>query len=298
MKIRTVMFLACMLLGSIESVYAESVRSLIMPTVYKKGLIWRIESSQKKVSYLLGTMHVNDPGIWSLFGRAQGFFDQAKVVCTEVKLDFQTVAAEMRATFFHDGRTLESVINDPVFYRLVVATAQQKGLPEILIKNMKPFTLVFMLSMPAPKGQMLDEKIYHDAILAGKTSCALETVEEHATVLDVFSMPEQISMLRTTIKHMDEVNAMYPALLKAYLARDLVAMARLTNESMMMEDPAIEEIFLQKFLVDRNVKMVERMIPHVRKGQAFFAIGAMHLTGSAGVLRLLVEKGYTVTAVY
>ena len=151
-----------------SSVQAESISDLIKPTVFKKGVIWKIEFEQKKPSYLIGTMHVSDPGIWALFKKAQTFFDQSKLVCTEVKLDFETMAAEIQATFFHDGRTLQSVINDEEFYQLVVKTAKDKGFPEQVIKNMKPFTVVFMLSMPTSTGRMLDEKIYHDAILAGK----------------------------------------------------------------------------------------------------------------------------------
>jgi len=279
-------------------VQAESIRSQVTPTVYKKGIVWRIESNEQKVSYLMGTMHVNHPGIWKLFKRVQGFFDQSKVVCTEVKLDFETMAAEMQATFFHDGRTLKTVINDPVFYQLVVQAARERGLPEPLIKNMKPFTLVFMLSMPPSQGEMLDQKIYQDAILKGKQSCALETVKEHSTVLDVFSMADQIDMLKSTVSRIDEVKDLYPVLLDAYLSSDLVEMARLVNGSLMMEDPRIEKIFLQKFLIDRNKKMVERMIPRIKKGKAFFAVGAMHLTGSAGILRLLSDQGYKLTAIY
>ncbi|NOY67665.1 MAG: TraB/GumN family protein [Gammaproteobacteria bacterium] len=281
-----------------NQILAESIKESVTPTVYKKGVIWKIESGQKQPSYLMGTMHVSDPGIWMLFKKAQVFFDQSKVVCTEVKLDFETMAAEIQATFFHDGKTLESVIADDKFYQLVVKAAAAKGLAEPAIKNMKPFTLVFMLSMPLPTGRMLDEKIYHDAILAGKKSCALETIEEHANVLNVFSLPDQITMLKGTIEHMDEVENAYPALLKAYLSRDLVAMANLVNESMLLEDARIEEVFLQKFLIDRNKIMVKRMIPHIENGAGFFAVGAMHLTGSAGVLRLLADQGYKLTVIY
>ena len=131
-----------------------------------------------------------------------------------------------------------------------------------------------------------------------KTSCGLETIEEHSNVLNVFSMSDQIKMLKNTIKRIDEMSVVYPLLLKAYLSRDLEAMANLVHESLILEDPKIKKIFLQKFLIDRNKKMVQRMIPHIEDGEGFFAIGAMHLTGSAGVLRLLSDRGYKLTAVY
>lgn len=48
----------------------------------------------------------------------------------------------------------------------------------------------------------------------------------------------------------------------------------------------------------RNSRMVERMQDYLHKGNAFIAIGALHLPGEKGVLHLLEQKGFTVTAIY
>jgi uncharacterized protein YbaP (TraB family) len=278
--------------------HADPVRSLIVPEKYTEGLLWKIESAQQEPSYLLGTMHVDDPGIWDMFKHAQKFFDSAKTVCTEVKLDFETVAAEMRVMFFSDGRTLKSVMNDDSFYQRTIHIANARGLPEVMVRSMKPFTLAFMLSMPQSKGQVLDEKIYTDAVRQDKQICGLETTVEHSNVFESFDMHTQVQMLKTTVERIDEVDGMYPVLLAAYLDRDLAAIARLVNESLLMEDAKIESIFIQRFLIDRNSKMAQRMIPLIDKGSAFFAVGAMHLTGKAGLLRLLEARGYTISRVY
>jgi len=44
--------------------------------------------------------------------------------------------------------------------------------------------------------------------------------------------------------------------------------------------------------------MVERMQPLLTAGDSFIAIGALHLPGERGVLRLLAQRGYTVEAIY
>jgi uncharacterized protein YbaP (TraB family) len=288
--------LLLLLVGNI--VQAEPIRALIVPEKYTEGLLWRIESAQQEPSYLLGTMHVDDPGIWEMFKHAQQFFDSARTVCTEVKMDFETVAAEMRVMFFSDGRTLKSVMNDDAFYQRTIHIANARGLPEVMVRSMKPFTLAFMLSMPQSKGQVLDEKIYTDAVRQDKNICGLETTAEHSNVFESFDMHTQVQMLKTTVERIDEVDGMYPVLLAAYLDRDLAAITRLVNESLLMEDSEIEKVFIQRFLIDRNSKMVQRMVPLINKGGAFFAIGAMHLTGKAGVLRLLESQGYTISRVY
>ena len=44
--------------------------------------------------------------------------------------------------------------------------------------------------------------------------------------------------------------------------------------------------------------MVERMEQLLRQGNAFVAVGALHLPGDHGILQLLSDDGYQVTRVY
>jgi len=277
---------------------AGSLGSQITPDIFKKGIIWQIKSPQGKLSHVIGTMHVSDPGVWKVFGHAKFAYDSASIVCTEVKLDFVTMAAEMQSMFFTDGRTLRSVINNKALYRQVVSVAKSKGYPEALVSNMKPFSVTFLLNMPASKGRALDEKIFSDAVLAGKQVCGLETVEEHSHIFKIYTLEQQIRLLKHTLNHANSFDKIYPAMLAAYVDRDLLKLAKMTNQSLAMGDETIENRFIQKFLIDRNIKMVQRMEPLIKKGKAFFAIGAMHLPGKAGVLRLLQDKGYEITRVY
>lgn len=287
-----------LLLSLAALVQAESVRNLVTPEKYTQGLLWKIESSQAQPSYLIGTMHVDDPGIRTLFKQAQPYFDKAATVCTEVMMDFATVAAEMQVMFFSDGRTLQSVLADDALYKKTLREADKRGLPEVMVRSMKPFTLAFMLSMPRSEGQMLDEQIYTDAIRANKQVCGLETTDEHSDVFESFDMQTQISLLRLTVERIEEVDAVFPVMLEAYLQRDLVTLAKLVNESFFLEDAKVAETFIQRFLIDRNRKMLQRMKPRIAQGNAFFAVGAMHLTGSAGLLRMLEAEGYNISRLY
>jgi Uncharacterized protein conserved in bacteria len=44
--------------------------------------------------------------------------------------------------------------------------------------------------------------------------------------------------------------------------------------------------------------MVNRMDKLLRQGNAFVAVGALHLPGTHGILQLLSDEGYQVTRVY
>lgn len=134
-------------------VMADSLKTQVLPEKHTRGVIWKIDGANIEPSYLMGTMHVDDPGIRLLFTHAQKYFDDAKMVCTEIKMDFAAIAAEIQAMFFSDGQTLKSVIADQRFYQQVIQAAEKHGLPEAAVRNMKPFTLAFMLSMPVSKGK-------------------------------------------------------------------------------------------------------------------------------------------------
>ena len=44
--------------------------------------------------------------------------------------------------------------------------------------------------------------------------------------------------------------------------------------------------------------MAKRMQQRLKEGQAFIAVGALHLPGKEGILSLLEQQGYQVKALY
>jgi uncharacterized protein YbaP (TraB family) len=86
----------------------------------------------------------------------------------------------------------------------------------------------------------------------------------------------------------------------AYLARDLVGLWRVSQESAGTgeEERRLNEVFTRRLLYERNVRMAERAEPRLREGGAFIAVGALHLYGGSGVLALLERRGWRVTRVY
>jgi uncharacterized protein YbaP (TraB family) len=47
---------------------------------------------------------------------------------------------------------------------------------------------------------------------------------------------------------------------------------------------------------DRNIRWMEKLPGYLGKGNQFIAVGAFHLVGEKGLIKLLREKGYTVKA--
>ena len=84
---------------------------------------------------------------------------------------------------------------------------------------------------------------------------------------------------------------------RAYLNRDLSALLAL-NEKYKLQDARVYNAMMDRLLVRRNANMAERMRVRLKEGNAFIAVGALHLPGETGMLRLLSAAGYHVTRVY
>jgi uncharacterized protein YbaP (TraB family) len=54
----------------------------------------------------------------------------------------------------------------------------------------------------------------------------------------------------------------------------------------------------EKMLDNRNKKWLPAMTAAIQKQSSFFAVGAAHLAGSAGLINLLRKKGFTLTPIF
>jgi len=265
---------------------------------FDAGLLWRVERAGVTSSYLFGTMHSDDPGVVKLPKPVQRAFDQAQSVTLEVVLDPQSLLTMTSALLMTDGNKLESLIGRQLYER-TLAVMSARGMPELLVANMKPWAVaVILMTPPGNNGVVLDHVLYQEAVAAGKKVHGLETVAEQMGLFDDLSRKDQIALLEDTLENLDNIGQMLDELLVAYLDRDLKRLLELNEASMRDSDPQLAETFNRKVIVERNYRMAERMQSRLREGQQFIAVGALHLAGEEGLLKLLSERGYRLSRIY
>ena len=85
-----------------------------------------------------------------------------------------------------------------------------------------------------------------------------------------------------------------------YLAGDvgaiMLAMLQSSEATGLAEDSALNE-FERNLIDNRNHTMAERLQPFLADGNAFVAVGALHLPGEEGLVKLLPGQGYRISAV-
>ena len=263
-----------------------------------KGRLWRVESAQHQVSYLFGTMHSDDPRVTELPALVNAAFTGATSVTLEMELDEPSMQAMAGKMFLPESESLASILGDEL-YRQVVSALADYGMPAVLASRMKPWVVLMTLSVPPPKtGEFLDLLLYQRALQAGKTVHGLESAEEQIAVFEQMRGDDQLSMLRETLRLLPEYPALFERLIKTYLNGDLQGLMAMSEETYTQIPPEVNARVMQRLLVERNDRMVERMQPQLHEGGAFVAVGALHLPGDNGIIQQLRGLGYQVRAVY
>jgi len=263
-----------------------------------QGLLWEIRAGNAAPSYLLGTMHSDDPRLLELPAQLERVLQSASSFTMEVIIDPLAMTELGQHMLLPPQESLADMLDARTWQRLVSAM-RQRQVPEARLRRLRPWAVAMVLSMPQQfSGLALDLYLQQYAARLGKKLYGLESIEEQVAVFEGLSKAEQVQLLQTTLLQLPELPALIEALTAAYLAGDLAAMQALTDAQLAIGDAQFNRRFIRRLIDERNVKMLRRMQPRLREGGALIAVGAMHLPGERGLLRLLRDQGYELGAIY
>ena len=276
-----------------------------------KGLLWRLEKQGEKPSYLFGTMHMTDPRVTTLPAAAQSAFDAADTVVIETTdvLDqskmMAVLAGEPDLMMFSDSTTLSSLLS-PQDANAVDKALDARGIPPASVAKMKPWILSAMVALPACElarkaegAPVLDVKLAQDAKAGGKSLEGLETAADQLRAMASLPMEFHMKGLVDTLKLGDRLDDVNETMIVLYQRGEIGMIWPLFRAALPAEsdDPVGYAAFEEAMVTSRNKVMAEHAAPILARGNAFVAVGALHLPGSQGLVELFRQAGYTVTAV-
>ncbi|MCL6707396.1 TraB/GumN family protein [Pseudomonas sp. R2.Fl] len=276
-----------------------------------KGLFWKIEKPGVEPSWLLGTMHVTDPRVLAMPPAAREAASGASLVVIESDeiLDEKKATAAIlvnpELSMFTDGTTIADHL-DATETRTLDDGLRTRGLSLAAVSRMKPWILAGFVALPACEisrkaagASFLDKRIAEDAVKAGKPVRGLETLAEQLTALSELPIEFHLDALIETLALGDKMQDVMATMTDLYLAGDvgmtMPMLKAVTGED--SENDGAYAAFEQRIVTDRNRVMAERGAPIIDAGNAFIAVGALHLPGEEGLIELLRKQGYTVTRV-
>jgi uncharacterized protein YbaP (TraB family) len=272
-----------------------------------KAVLWKIERTGHAPSHLFGTVHLSDARVTRLSDAVRGALANARAVIIEnsdlsPEASANAYQAAADSAMFKDGRTLDKLMSAADFEKLQRTV---KGTPQSL-RPYRPWIVSLMLSGSECERQrvsngepVLDMTVANYAKTNGIPLAGLESTQEQLEALASIPDDEQVGILRANLALMDEADNLMETMVQLYLRRRVGALwdlqiAFAEKAGVPSKDFAS---FERTIIIERNRRMRDRSMPHIEKGGAFIAVGALHLPGKTGLVALLREAGYTVTAI-
>jgi len=268
---------------------------------FSRGLLWRVSKPGVAASHVFGTMHIADPRVLLIPDPVRQALAQAKSYAMEIQFNPAVEARFFEAAQFEDGRRLEPMIGAEAYAQLQ-SSLRPREVPEEVIARMKPWAaLVNLVVTPEDYAEFtLDQKLYALARARRLPAFGLESIEEQIAVFDGIPLDTQVALLRHGLAERAHFVGLIEPAIQAWLKRDL-ALLDAVHERTITRFPQMAEHYriLARHIVDnRSVVMAHRLFMPLARGGVFVAIGADHLHGEKGVLRLLQKQGYRITRVY
>lgn len=288
----------------------EAMRAEAAKTPNGQSLLWKVEKEGVRPSFLFGTMHLTDPRVINLTPQAEAAHGGADIVAIETTevldpgMTIKAVAARPDLMMFTDDTTLEKLL--PADRIEMVKTAlSERGIPLASVRKMKPWMLLGMIALPScemerKKGgaPFLDLKLAEDAKAKGKDLEGLETIVEQLDAMASLPMQFHINGLVETLElgpRMDDIiETMIILYSKGEISMIMPMMRVASPEATTTASEGYAE-FEEAVIIARNKTMAKRSTALLEKGNAFIAVGALHLPGERGLIELLREQGYTVS---
>lgn len=266
-------------------------------------LLWKISGNGlKHPSYLFGTHHLitiqfldSVPGLFKAF-------NECETVVGEMVLNNIDVSAKIQQAAIMPNHKKMSDLLTTEDYKLVdneLKATLKFGLKEVSIMN--PRLILTMYEMEKYKkltgfsdDKQSDSYFQLVAVEKDKKVLGLETIDQQIAILfgngslerQAKVLVESIRKKDSLLKEMIQLNRLY----KAGKLNDLLLLSKGKGEITDMTD---EEF--KKMADDRNADWITKLPKIMHESSCFIAVGALHLPGQNGLLKLLEKEGYKIT---
>ncbi len=290
-------FFLFFLLGTATFAQEANVREYPMED---RALLWKIEGNGIKTkSYLFGTVHLIDEDRFFFPKKLQKIVSKSEVLTMEIA-GLPDPMEALKLSMLEEGSFFDFFSKeqtDSILVWVEEHTAiSQKGF-RMIAGKMRPFVVSQMLhelDESNPNRGMDTKKSYEIELeaIAEKKKLeinGLETVTEQLGIFDTLSDDQQAEMVMETIRNgsnsgveeMQEIMALYGE-------QNIDGLYQMiSRESGFME--GLNDILID----DRNIRWIPMIEKMIAEKSTFIAVGAGHLGGPNGVIRLLEAQGYT-----
>ena len=271
------------------------------------SFLWKVTSADgEHTAYMLGSIHVARPDFYPLAPEIEKAFEESKVLAVEVdttKVDQAALQGVMLAKgMYQDGSSLADNVGAETL-KAFRAYCQKSGLPAEALEKFRPWAVAITIAMMEMQKLGfqptlgIDHHFITKAHEAKKTVVELETAEAQIGLLSGFGKELEDKFLLQTLVGLDELDDLLTKGAAAWKAGDTKTLKEELMDKPLREAPETKPVMVKLF-DERNEKMAEKVEGFLKGDDLHFVVvGAGHMLGDKGLVKLLEDKGYTVEQV-
>ncbi len=286
--------------------------------------MWVLEGEDGNKIYFLGSIHIADDTMYPMPDYINEAFEASEYLAVEfdvVRTDkemenyTQQQQIEYLSHFVYKDGTMAKDHMTPEQYETVKAYMQNEGIYDEALEY------YILCVWESEISSLLYEKAGYDTDMGVDRHFINRAYESGKTVLDIESFDFQLDMMTSLPESViaESMYSMATAGVDAFKlqldyqmnvykrGRDDI-LASLTSmgtdlSDIFGEDDGDEgmtdsELYMKMMMTDRNIDMAKTATEYLDSGKnVFFVVGAAHMGGDDGIIRLLQDEGYTVTRI-
>jgi hypothetical protein len=236
-------------------------------------------------------MHVRDIRAFGWIKAASNRLEQCDTFASEFDFLEADPVAMAAALTLPENKSLANVLPRGAWKRLDYLAAKKLGSSAEALQYQHPMGVVGMFTATFMSDEMtysLDETLWHLARKFGKKTTGVETFASQLDTLERIPFELHIQNLVGLLKHFRQQQKRTKKMMRQYMEGDLQGLYRAAKK----DAKGMRKILLYR----RNKHMTQRFMEIAADSTLFCAVGAGHLAGGKGMLRLLKKAGYNVQA--
>lgn len=262
----------------------------------EKSLLWKISGKGlKSPSYLFGTIHATCDA--TLDANTLKALDDTKQLFLEIDMDDKAMPMQMMKFMkMNDDAKLSTLLSAEDFEIVDVFLTENMKMSAKFFDTYKPFMISAML-MPKLldcKYASVESELMRVTKEQSEEVYGLETIEDQMKVFDAIPYQTQANeLLKTAKEGLEKSKIEFQKMMDSYNDKDIEAMLAMMDDSENKMTSENKDVLLN----NRNKNWIPVITKTAKQVPTFFAVGAAHLAGDQGVIKLLRKAGYKVEAV-
>jgi len=237
-------------------------------------------------------MHVRSSVAHQFLDKISPYLQRCEVLASEMNLDEFDHVAMVQGSGLPPGTSLESLMGSKKYVKARKSVLNSFHVDLDHFKTRHPFFANAAISeslMVNDQLESLDQEIWNRSKDLNMTRVGLESFMEQLTIMQKISPQDSIGQIKYIGRNPGNFRRNLQKLINFYVDQDVNKLYKSSRKQL--------EGMRKTLLFDRNRIMARRLSRLIADQSVFAAIGAAHLAGAKGMLRLIKHHGFLVKPV-